>query len=76
MHVKWAGRPAVGDLARGGLRPSRRARSPERPRRPAAAAQRDREPALRFISDRFEPVDGRIALDSGDQPTTVVRKRR
>jgi len=39
------------------------------------AALRDREPALRFIADRFEPVEGRIALDGGDQPTTVVRKR-
>ena len=39
------------------------------------AALRDREPALRFIADRFEPVEGRIAIDGGDQPTTVVRKR-
>jgi SAM-dependent methyltransferase len=39
------------------------------------AALRDREPALRFIADRFEPVEGRIALDGADQPTTVVRKR-
>ena len=39
------------------------------------AALRDREPALRLIADRFEPVEGRIALDGGDQPPTVVRKR-
>jgi 2-polyprenyl-3-methyl-5-hydroxy-6-metoxy-1,4-benzoquinol methylase len=39
------------------------------------AALRDREAALRFIAERFDPLEGRIALDGGDQLATVVRKR-
>jgi 2-polyprenyl-3-methyl-5-hydroxy-6-metoxy-1,4-benzoquinol methylase len=39
------------------------------------AGLRDREDALRFVRERFEVVDGRIALDGEHLPPTVVRKR-
>jgi SAM-dependent methyltransferase len=39
------------------------------------AGLRDRDEALRFILDRFEIVDGRIALDHEHVAPTVARKR-
>lgn len=40
-----------------------------------ATALRDRLPALRFVLDRFEIVEGRVATDGAHVEPTVARKR-